>query len=46
MARGNDEQTSQRAKMRLVYGVVALVVVGFIELLYRAIFFGGTLNAS
>jgi len=37
--RGNDEQTAQSAKMRLVYGTIALVVVGFIESLYRAIFF-------
>jgi NADH:ubiquinone oxidoreductase subunit 4 (subunit M) len=32
--------------MRLVYGTIALIVVGFIESLYRAIFFWGTLNAS
>jgi ABC-type uncharacterized transport system permease subunit len=44
--RGNDEQTSKSAKMRLVYGVIALVIVGFIESIYRAIFFGGTLNAT
>lgn len=44
--RGNDEHTAKTAKMRLVYGVIALVVIGFIESLYRAIFFGGTLNTS
>lgn len=44
--RGNDEKTAQSAKMRLVYGTIALIVVGFIESIYRAIFFGGTLNAT
>lgn len=32
--------------MRIIYGVVALVVVGFIEALYRSVFFGGALNAT
>lgn len=44
--RGNDESTSKTAKMRLVYGVIALVVVGFIESIYRAIFFWRTLDAT
>ncbi len=44
--RGNDEATAKTAKMRLVYGTIALVIIGFIEALYRAIFFGGTLNVS
>lgn len=44
--RGNDENTAKSAKMRLVYGTIALIVVGFIESFYRAIFFGGTLNAT
>lgn len=43
---GGDEHTAQSAKMRLVYGTIALVVVGFIESIYRAIFFGGSLNAT
>lgn len=30
--------------MRLVYGTIAIIIVGFIELLYRAIFFRGPLN--
>lgn len=46
LVRGNDESTAKTAKMRLVYGVVALIVVGFIEAIYRAIFFGGTLNTT
>ena len=29
--RGNDEHTGTQAKMRLLYGVVALVMMGFIE---------------
>jgi hypothetical protein len=41
-----DEETAKSGKMRLLYGVIALVVVGFIETLYRAIFFGSTLNAT
>ena len=32
--------------MRLVYGTIALVAIGFIEGLYRAIFFGGGLQAG
>jgi hypothetical protein len=44
--RGDNEHTAQSAKMRLVYGTVALVIVGFIESIYRAIFFGGSLNAT
>lgn len=36
---GNNETTSKTAKMRLVYGTIALVIVGFIESIYRAIFF-------
>lgn len=39
LTHGNNENTAKTAKMRLVYGVVALVVVGFIESIYRAIFF-------
>ncbi len=43
---GNNENTSKTAKMRLVYGVIALVVVGFIESIYRAIFFWRNLNTT
>jgi hypothetical protein len=46
LTHGNNESTAKTAKMRLVYGVVALVVVGFIESIYRAIFFWRTLNAT
>ncbi len=43
---GNNESTSKTAKMRIVYGMIALIVVGFIESIYRAIFFGRTMNAT
>lgn len=43
---GNNESTSKTAKMRLVYGTIALVIVGFIESIYRAIFFWRTLNTT
>jgi hypothetical protein len=32
--------------MRIVYGIVALIIMGFIESIYRSVFFGGTLNAT
>lgn len=44
--RGNNEDRADRGKMRLVYGVVALIIMGFIESIYRTIFFGGALNAT
>lgn len=44
--RGNTEDRSDKGKMRIIYGVVALVIMGFIETIYRSIFFGGALNAN
>ncbi len=44
--RGWDENSSKQGKMRLLYGVIALIFIGFIETIYRTIFFGGGLNWS
>jgi Type IV secretion system pilin len=46
LLRGDDEHANQQAKMRLVYWTIAIIVVGFIEAIYRAIFFGWALNAT
>lgn len=46
LLRGNDENTAKSAKMRIAYGVIALVIVWFIESIYRAIFFWRSLNAT
>ncbi len=43
--RWKDEWFTKSTKMRLVYGTICIVIVWFIELLYRAIFFRGALNA-
>jgi hypothetical protein len=32
--------------MRIIYGVVALLLMGFIESIYRTVFFGGALDAT
>lgn len=29
--RGNSEDRSDKGKMRIIYGIVALVIIGFIE---------------
>jgi hypothetical protein len=46
MFRGHDEAYTKTAKMRLVYGMIALIVVGFLDTIYRSIFFGDGLDAS
>jgi hypothetical protein len=43
---GGSENGSQHGKMRIVYGIIALILIGFIESIYRSIFFGGALNAT
>ncbi len=37
--RGNSEDRSDKGKMRIIYGIVALIIIGFIEGIYKAIFF-------
>lgn len=37
--RGHDEAYTKTAKMRLIYGMIALIVVGFLDTIYRAVFF-------
>ena len=32
--------------MRFAYGMIALIVVGFIDTIYRAVFFGNSLNSG
>jgi hypothetical protein len=43
---GGSENGAQQGKMRILYGVIALLFIGFIESIYRTIFFGGALNAK
>lgn len=38
------ESSSETAKKRITYGVIALVVTGFLEMIYRAIYFQSSLN--
>ncbi len=38
------ESASETAKKRLGYGVIALLITGFLEMIYRAIFFQTNLN--
>ncbi len=44
--RGHDEAYTKTAKMRLIYGMIALIVVGFLDTIYRAVFFWEGLDAS
>ena len=46
VVRGGDEQVANTGKKRIIYGVIALLVIWFIESIYRSIFFGNALNAS
>lgn len=39
-----SESASETAKKRLWYGVIALIITGFIEMMYRAVFFQTNLN--
>jgi hypothetical protein len=46
LVRGNSEDTTHLTKMRIVYGAIALIIVWFVESIYRAIFFWWALNAT
>jgi hypothetical protein len=39
-----NEETNDRAKHRLWYGIIVLLVTGFIEMIYRAVFFQSNLT--
>ncbi|MFA6079962.1 MAG: hypothetical protein WC753_00575 [Candidatus Gracilibacteria bacterium] len=41
-----NEETNDRAKHRLGYGIIVLLVTGFIEMIYRAVFFQSNLTGT
>lgn len=46
MVAGGNEDALKTARNRFLYGGIALLVVGFIEWLYRAIFIGGLVSGD
>ena len=43
---GGNEETNDKAKRRLGYGVIVLLITWFIEMIYRAVFFQSSLSGT